>query len=80
MWKTSQTSMKRMSFVQPWAVSAPPLTWRLSEATTPTGWPSKRVKAVTYDAFGLIGTTFRELDWQTLIFFERAIPISPNTW
>jgi hypothetical protein len=31
-----------------------------------------------YDAFGLIGTTFTELDWKTLIFFERAVPISPN--
>ena len=25
-----------------------------------------------YDAFGLIGTTFRQLDWKMLIFFERA--------
>jgi hypothetical protein len=33
-----------------------------------------------YDAFGLIGVTFRELDRKTLIFFERAIPISPNAW
>ena len=32
------------------------------------------------DAFGLIGTTFRELVWKTLIFFERAVPISPNAW
>jgi hypothetical protein len=32
-----------------------------------------------YDAFGVIGTTFRELDWKTLIFFERAVPITPNT-
>ena len=31
-----------------------------------------------YDAFGLIGTTFRELEWKTQIFFERAVPISPN--
>ena len=30
------------------------------------------------DAFGLIGTTFRELDWRMRIFFERAVPISPN--
>jgi hypothetical protein len=30
------------------------------------------------DAFGVIGATFRELDWKTLIFFERAVPISPN--
>ena len=34
----------------------------------------------SYDAFGFIGTTFRELDWKTLIFFERAVPISPNAW
>jgi hypothetical protein len=32
------------------------------------------------DAFGLIGTTFRALDWKTLIFFERAVPMSPNAW
>jgi hypothetical protein len=32
------------------------------------------------DAFGLIGTTFRELDWETLIFFERAVPIGPDAW
>ena len=31
-----------------------------------------------YDAFGLIGTTFRELDWKTIIFFERAVPVSPS--
>ena len=31
-----------------------------------------------YHAFGLIGTTFRELDWKTLIVFERAVSISPN--
>ena len=29
---------------QPSAVSAPPLTWRLSEAMTPIGWPLKRTK------------------------------------
>ena len=23
--------------------------------------------------FGLIGTTFRKLDWKTIIFFERAL-------
>ena len=34
--------------------------------------------APRYDAFGLIGTTFRELEWKTRIFFERAVPISPN--
>jgi hypothetical protein len=33
-----------------------------------------------YDAFGLIGATFKELDWKTLIFFERAVPINPNAW
>ena len=33
-----------------------------------------------YDAFGLIGSTFRELDWKTLIFFESAVPISLNAW
>jgi hypothetical protein len=33
-----------------------------------------------YDAFGLIGTIFRELGLKTLIFFERAVPISPNAW
>ena len=31
-----------------------------------------------YDAFEIIGTTFRELHWKTPTFFERAIPISPN--
>ena len=31
-----------------------------------------------YDAFGVMGTTFRELDWKTLMFFERAVPISPD--
>ena len=35
---------------------------------------------ICYDAFELIGTTFRVLDWKTLVFFERAVPISPNTW
>jgi hypothetical protein len=39
-----------------------------------------RNRGTEYDAFGLIGTTFRELDWKTLIFFERAVPISPNAW
>jgi hypothetical protein len=33
---------------------------------------------VESDACGLIGTTFRELGWNTLIFFEGAVPISPN--
>jgi hypothetical protein len=32
------------------------------------------------DAFGLIGAAFRELDWKVLIFFESAVPISPNAW
>jgi hypothetical protein len=31
-----------------------------------------------YDAFGVIGTTFRELDRKTLIFFARAAPMTPN--
>ena len=42
------------------------------------GWAVLRSGSRRYDAFGLIGTTFRELDWKTLIFFERAGPISPN--
>ena len=33
---------------------------------------------LTYDAFGLVGVTFRELDWKTLILFERAVSINPN--
>ena len=37
-------------------------------------------KRQRYDAFGLIGTTFRALGWKTLIFFERAVSISPNAW
>jgi hypothetical protein len=41
-------------------------------------WRRNRSADSNYDAFGLIGTTFRELDWKTLIFFERVIPISPN--
>ena len=32
------------------------------------------------DASRVSGTTFRELDWKTLIFFERAVPNSPNAW
>jgi hypothetical protein len=36
--------------------------------------------APAYDVFGRIGTTFRELDWRALIFFERAVPTSPNAW
>jgi hypothetical protein len=43
MWKTSQTSMKRISFVQPWAVRASPLMRRLLEASQPSmnamHWP-----------------------------------------
>jgi hypothetical protein len=31
-----------------------------------------------YVAFALIGTTFRELGWKTLIFFERVVPVSPS--
>ena len=34
----------------------------------------------TRDAFGRIGAAFRELDRKTLIFSERAVPISPNAW
>ena len=37
-----------MSLSQPSAVSAPPFTWRLSEAITPIGWPLKRTKPVTW--------------------------------
>jgi hypothetical protein len=36
--------------------------------------------ARTYVAFGVIGTTFRELEWKTIIFFERVVPITPNAW
>ena len=43
-------------------------------------WTDGRTKR-QYGAFGLIGTTFRELERKTLIFFERAVPISPiNAW
>jgi hypothetical protein len=38
-------------------------------------WP-----CMTCDAFGLIGATFKQLDLKTLIFFKRAVPISPNAW
>jgi hypothetical protein len=46
----------------------------------PYGWQTMAVQnasaALVYDAFGLIGTTFRdELDWKMLIFFEKAVPI-----
>jgi hypothetical protein len=42
-------------------------------ASESVGQPPKRRRAPsTYDAFGLIGNTFRELDWKTIIFFERA--------
>jgi hypothetical protein len=41
-------------------------------------WRDNRI--TPYDAFGFIGTTFRELERKTLIFFERAVPISPNAW
>jgi hypothetical protein len=41
------------------------------------GWPAE---ARHYDAFGRIRPTLRELDWKTLIFSERAVPISPNAW
>jgi hypothetical protein len=43
-----------------------------------TGPCTNDFNAHGYDVFGLIGTTFRELDYKTLIFFERAVPISPN--
>ena len=46
-WNRSHTSTWRISLSQPSAVSAPPLTWRLSEAMTPTGWPSKRASPTT---------------------------------
>ena len=32
-------------------------------------------RSPSYHAFGLIGTTFRELGWKMLIFFERAVPM-----
>jgi hypothetical protein len=28
--------------------------------------------SLSYSAFGLIGTTFTELDWKTLIFFRES--------
>ena len=28
----------------------------------------------SYDAFGLIGTTFKELDWKALVFFREIGP------
>ena len=31
-----------------------------------------------YDALGVIRTAFGALDWKMLIFFERAVPITPN--
>jgi hypothetical protein len=33
-----------------------------------------------YDAFGVIGTIFVEIDGKMLIFFERVVPIAPNAW
>ena len=48
------------------------------------GWQTMAVQnasaALVYDAFGLLGTTFRGLERKMLIFFERAVPISPNAW
>ena len=41
------------------------------------GWPLEELYATTM-RLDLIGITFRELDWKMLIFFERAVPISPN--
>jgi hypothetical protein len=32
----------------------------------------------TYEAFGVFGTIFRELEWKTPIFYWRAIPETPN--
>ena len=48
MWNRSQRSRWRVSLSQPSAVSAPPLTCRLSDAITPTGCPSKRAKPTTW--------------------------------
>jgi hypothetical protein len=31
-----------------------------------------------YDAFGDIGTNFRELDWKAPIFYERVVPKNPT--
>jgi hypothetical protein len=39
-----------------------------------------RRDAPSYDAFGSVGATFRELDWKTQVFFEREDPITPNAW
>jgi Asp-tRNA(Asn)/Glu-tRNA(Gln) amidotransferase A subunit family amidase len=34
--------------------------------------------ALVYDAFGNIGTTFRELEWKAPIFSNMAVPKVPN--
>jgi hypothetical protein len=44
------------------------------------GLAAERDTGRAYDALGLIGTTFTELDSKTLIVFERAVLISPNAW
>jgi hypothetical protein len=38
----------------------------------------KRLVRAAYDAFGRTATACRALDWKTRIFFERAVPVSPN--
>ncbi len=40
--------------------------------------PRRGSRHLAHRVFGLIGTTFRELGWKTLIL--RAVPISPNAW
>jgi hypothetical protein len=35
--------------------------------------------AALYDAFGVLGTIFRELEWKTPIFSWRVDPKTPNT-
>ena len=42
------------------------------------GRPIRWQPVIVYDAFGVIGTIFRELDWKAPIFFEKAAPITPN--
>jgi hypothetical protein len=36
------------------------------------------VAVLQYDALGVTRTAFGALDWKMLIFFERAVPITPN--
>jgi hypothetical protein len=33
---------------------------------------------MAYDAFGVFGTILRELEWKAPIFFQRALPRTPN--